>query len=392
MNFWLDWIFYLSWSVLGGLAGWYLHVFLSGRTRIETDSQSLGQAITALASGEKEKAVEALTHVVARDTHELHAYLTLGILYRRKGWFNRAVDIHRRLLSRTNIDNELRHRIYIELALDFEDAGLLDRAVGTIREALKLPGTRRGDYALLGRLYETTGEWDLAVDAWRHSGDQSIWRQPVAFITAMDGLKSRSSGDIRKAVKLFRQALKVDPENPAALLGYAEICAVKGKLSQAIELYEKLQETRPDLTGVIADSIERIMKETGNRKVEDFYVETLKTQKYKPRVAIRYAAYLADRGEMAQAAAVLKTTEPAKLAPEMLLRLVETSEKVGFKQQALNISRQILDKVVSRDRFICHLCGDSMPLLEWRCPKCRNWGSVRSTTEYDHTSQESEDS
>jgi lipopolysaccharide assembly protein B len=388
MIVWLDWMIYLAVACLGGLAGWLIHEFLKGGNIFKSSSSSLGPAITALGSDDRDSAMDLLTQVVAENTDELHAYLTLGILYRRKGWFNRAVDMHRRLLSRTNIDEEFRYRTTIELALDFEEAGLLDRAISMVKDAIKLPHAKSEDYSLLGRLYETTGEWNLAVDAWRRTGDGSIWRQPVAFIIAMNGIHSRTEGDIRGAIKQFRHALKIDPKNPAALLGYAEIKAEQEKLPKAVELYETLQETRPDLTGVIADSIEHIMKKTTSPKLEAFHVELMQAQRDKPRVATRYAAYLTECDRKEEAADILKQLDHSNLSPEMLLRLVETAEKVGFQQLALDVSRKTLDKVISRDRFVCHLCGESIPLLVWRCPKCRAWGSIKSPTDFEFTSEE----
>ncbi len=385
---WIQWSAVSAAVVVAVAVGYLLRGLFSRRSEREHTDSGLGSVVTALAAGDHERALEILTHVVAGNTEDLHAYITLGVLFRRKGWFNRAVDVHRRFLSRSISDPVVQHEAMIELVRDFEEAGLMDRAEAAMKEVLQSKVSTPDDYKILARLYENVGEWSRAAEAWLKTGDQKDRNVKIAYLFAMESQQRNAAGDSKAAAKRLKQALKYDPDNPAALLFAAETAARAGKLKKAVQYYERLQAVRPDLTGVIGDSIEMLSKSPENKALEDFFVALMKDQMDRPRVAVRYAAYLSGHGETDQAVKVLKSIDTSNLAPEMLLRLIETAERVGETQTALTLSRRLLDRVVNRDRFICSVCGEFLPVPEWRCPKCKTWGSVRSRTDYELISRE----
>ncbi len=363
--------------------GWGLQFSINRENQIRSKTRFLGEAVTALAAGNKDQAIKMLTHVVARDTEEVDAYLTLGILYRKKGWYQRAVDIHQRLLSRPVLEPSKRRQAMVELVLDFEDAGLLDRAVEAIHKVLEAYEPQSSDYVILARLHEVSGEWQLAADAWQKAGDDPIYRNNLSYAYAMEGLRHYTHHEYKSAIRQYNLSLKSHKENPTALLGLAEINAIQGKLKASIRMYDILQSVRPDLTGVIADSLERIILEYKNEGLKAFYLDLMQKQSHKNRVAVRFASWLARIGDTAQASHMIKAINPDELAPEIILKLVETCEMLGDLESASKVTRKSLHRIVKQDRFICDVCGELFPLLEWRCPKCRNWGTIKSRTVYE---------
>ncbi|MBN1296633.1 tetratricopeptide repeat protein, partial [bacterium] len=354
----LDWVQIIGYLVVGFAGGWLARLFFSSAKRARFESPMLGETITELASGDADMALEKLTAFVATNTGDLHAYISMGILYRNKGWFNRAIDVHRRVISRTVSDDAIRYRAARELVLDFEDAGLIDRAIDAMKTVLKLSHARVSDYRILGRLYETAKDWDQAIDAWRRSGDEMIWRKRVGFILAWEGIENRQQGDTKNALKKLKAALKLDSHNPAALLHLAQLRAEEDKLAKSVRLYEQLQADRPDLTGVIADSIEMVMVKTGSEKLTTLYERILESQKSEPRVIVRYAAHQASKGNYQEASEALKRVDISKLSNEMMLRMIETSEKIGDRDLAYSLAKNLVGKVVSSERFGCFMCGE----------------------------------
>ncbi len=381
----MDWVYlliFLGGCFLGLGVGWVFRISgkLDDNGRIR--NQTLGEAVTALADGDRDSALKMLTNVVARDTEELDAYLTLGILYRRKGWFRRAVDIHRRLLSRPMLDPLRRRQAMIALSRDFEEAGLMGRAIDAIQEVLDKKNAMPEEFAILARLYESTAEWVHAGEAWSNAGSSEKFQNNLAFCRVMEAKRLLKENELKKAVRWFNQALKVDRNNPAAYLCLAEIYARMGKVKQAVQYYEKLQGIRVDLTGVIADSLESIILETGNEGLKTFFLDLMKAQAHKPRVAVRFAAWLHSMGDSSQAVRLIQAIDPSNLSHEILLRLVETAETLGEYELASKVARRVMSSLVTNDRFVCHRCGELMPILEWRCPKCSEWGTIQSRTQY----------
>jgi Predicted N-acetylglucosaminyl transferase len=77
---------------------------------------------------EQDKAMESFIDVSKRDPHSLDLQLALGSLFRQQGRIDEATRIHQSLYDRHDIPQEKRELAQYELALDFQAAGLFDRA------------------------------------------------------------------------------------------------------------------------------------------------------------------------------------------------------------------------------------------------------------------------
>jgi len=371
--------------ILGAVAAWGL-LYTSRAEQSEYSAESyLGRAVLALVREDTEYAMQNLVQLLNKNTENIDAYMALSNLYRQKGWFNRAIDIRRRLLSRSILRPHQRRSIMLEMVRDFEAAGLLDRAVNAMAAILEATDATRLDYEMLAQLHETAGHLGQAAEFWKKAGKP----ENQAYIRVEQAREYLKNGDDRAARKAIGQALKLHRNNPAALLLMAEISAREGRIRQSEKLFDTLQKIRPDLTGVIADTIEQIAGDSENEKLMSFFVNILNAQKSIPRVAVRYAAWCTANERPDEARQLIESVDTRSLAPEMMMRLVDTAIKCGTPEKTAELAVETIHRFLDTKPFVCHGCKELIPSLEWKCPKCGQWGTIRSRTAYVVNTKES---
>ncbi len=338
----------------------------------------LGKALLSVVNRNYDDAMEHLEHLLNRTTENVDAYIALSQLYRNKGWFHRCIDIRRRLLARGVITPDQRHTIMLGMVFDYQRAGLIGRAIEAMKVVIEMTEPTREDYEILAGLYEMAGHLQDAADIWKKVGHD----QNYAYVRTELARRMMQNGDLEGARKYLGQTLKLHKHNPAALLLMGDIAAKSGKVSQAEKMFDRLQKIRPDLTGVIADLLEKIATETKNKQTQAFFVELLETQNHRPRVAVRYAAYLANLNRLDDAQTVIENINTAELAPETMARLVEISYRCGAVESAAKYGLETIQRFLDNKPFVCHACKELVFMLEWKCPKCGRWGTIRSRRSY----------
>lgn len=375
---WLIPAVFLFGVLIGAVAIWGL-LSSSRMEQSEYSAESyLGRAVLALVRDDTEYALQNLVQLLNKNTENIDAYMALSNLYREKGWFNRAIDIRRRLLSRSILRPHQRRSIMLEMVRDFESAGLIDRAVNAMAAILEATDATRQDHEMLARLHESAGHLGQAYEHWKKAGKT----EHQAYIRVEQARELYQAEDYRTARKAIGQALKLHRDNPAALLLMGEISAREGQIRQAEKLFDKLQSLRPDLTGVIADTIESVAAENHNEKLMSFFVSILEAQKAIPRVAVRYAAWCAANDRLDDARQTIETIRTDTLAPEMMVRLVDTASACGMTETTARLAVETIHRFLDTKPFVCHGCKELIPTLEWKCPKCGQWGLTRSRTAY----------
>src|SRR5690606_6707157 len=108
------------------------------------------------------KFIESLN--VNGDTLEIH--LALGNLMRKKGEAAKAIQIHQNLLNSNVLTTRQQHEAQLELARDYINAGLLDRAESLLQELVEL-NSQYKEQALgqLVEIYQDEKEWGRAIHA-----------------------------------------------------------------------------------------------------------------------------------------------------------------------------------------------------------------------------------
>ena len=123
------------------------------------------RAVRVALGGGRDEATEPLSDPRQADAPALESLLSLGAYLRRSGECERAIRLHQDLLTLSRAADSQRLRVRLELARDFEQAGLWDPAIEAVRAVLEAQPAHDEALVLLGALFGRKADWARAAEA-----------------------------------------------------------------------------------------------------------------------------------------------------------------------------------------------------------------------------------
>ncbi|MBY0377225.1 MAG: lipopolysaccharide assembly protein LapB [Gammaproteobacteria bacterium] len=337
-----------------------------------------------LLNEEPDKAVEILIKTLQVDSDTIETYLALGHLFRRRGEVDRAIRIHQNLIARPSLSKNERIQALLALGQDYLRSGVYDRAERLFLEVIDSKLYLQESYKYLIDIYQQEKEWEkaivaaeklsilshdnverqmahyyceLALETQKKSGKETAFRylkkayqydKYCVRASWLQGDWEKESGHAKIALRYYRQALTEDadflPEIlPAMVACYEELgdeAALMIELKQLLAQYPRIS--------LILTIAERLQKTKGAAVAVDFLAEQLQQ---KP--SIRGLNHLI---HLQQAQSAHQSIESRDLA------LLQTLTEALLK-----------DKPIYR----CVQCGYSSKILDWYCPSCKHWNTVK---------------
>jgi lipopolysaccharide biosynthesis regulator YciM len=271
----------------------------------------------------------------------------LGALFRRRGEFGLATELHARL--ETKVAPELRDRARFELALDFLSAGLMDRAERLLNELAATPGYRRLALERLVRLHERQGDWSNALSAWSRLPDAERETSRVAAAHYFCELADQAllQGDPERVENLLRQARAQDAAE-------ARIRMLSGRLDE--------WRGRPLAA------------------LDHYAAAASQTTSLLPELLPRIVSLAASTGASAVPASVRQSLVSSGQISERQFALFADARGTSADGRAL-ASRAQDDAA----RYVCGDCGLQSVAWDWHCPACFAWERFKSLLIRDET-------
>ena len=132
------------------------------RLRKQTKLKELEKLVLFLTEENHSGAVKLLQSIIKDYERSFHLQKALGIMFRRLGLFDRALEIHAALLSMRKVDSTFLDSILIDLSKDYIGAGLYDKAY----QALELIENETYYYQTLElrlKINQRLKQWNLAL-------------------------------------------------------------------------------------------------------------------------------------------------------------------------------------------------------------------------------------
>ena len=293
----------------------------------------------------------------------------------------RAVFMHQSVVDNQELSDEVRASARFELARDYDSAGLLDRSEATFK-ALIESGHRITDaYQSLLQLHERESDWTQAIAvataAEQLLGESLGWRIAHYYCElAADAIKA---GQEKDADEHLRKALSHDESCARASIMLADLALLNGQYSQANDLYEQVEQQRPELIPEIIDKRFDVFQKAGDAAEFDTFLKRIHSQRNaysvirstRQIIAERHSPQLADRFFKDQ---ILKRPSLKGLR-DWAHDQVELS-KPGEREK-VQVICDLLDKVMEdKPAYRCSSCGFQGNVMHWRCPSCGQWDSV----------------
>jgi tetratricopeptide (TPR) repeat protein len=211
--------------------------------------------------GDSERAEECLRRAVAVYPDAFLPHFTLGAIHARRGNLAKAVAFLEQALAIDSVPEA-----HYLLGSCCYEMGNLKQAIGALTEAIRTDPTFEDCYHLLGLCY-LDRRWNRkALDAFRQAqrlnpkrlryeelvsylSGQDVEAMPrvgaaaTRWLVEAEGRLAR--GDVRDAVKLYRQALVEEPDNPTLLMSYALICLQLDRSQETRALTQRVIDLEP---------------------------------------------------------------------------------------------------------------------------------------------------
>jgi len=157
----------LQWLLLtvAVAAGWFVGRMGSTRERSKTpisDEESVKDRLQFLFTNYSDQAVENFVQSLAVNKETVGLHLSIGAHFRHKGETDRAILIHQNLLARPELPPRYSQQVTYELAIDYLNAGLLDRAEALLHQLMGDREYGRKSSLQLIELYQQEKEWGKA--------------------------------------------------------------------------------------------------------------------------------------------------------------------------------------------------------------------------------------
>lgn len=367
--------------VLGVLLGRYYVPDTRPLRRAAKEGAMYIRGLNHILAHDNDAAIAELTRAVSENTGTVETYFALGVLYRERGEYERAVRVHQSILVRADSNRRLRLEARFQLGLDFEAAGFVRRARKAFEEVLEKEPKHAGAARKLLALHEAEGEWERAWKALRRV--VKIDKQPdevhASHLLAEMGLAALAAGDLGLAKKHLRHARRAHPEGIHPRHAHALWLRQAGKPRAAAELWLECLRSAPDLAAYFLPHLEAAFAAMGSPELLAGRLEALVTERPESvQLRLAQARFVGAR-DPARSLELLRQViaeAPSLLTARRLLgRLLLAGDDPGALRTEYEALLATLGRVERSYR--CARCGHTDQELFWRCPRCHTWDSVR---------------
>ncbi|PCM46177.1 lipopolysaccharide assembly protein LapB [Marinobacter sp. ANT_B65] len=381
----MDMVFQWLLLTIAVAVGWFIGRLGSDRSRTRTeiaDEESVKDRLQFLFTNYSDQAVDDFVQslVVNKDTVSLH--LSIGRHFRNKGETDRAILVHQNLLARPELPPRFSPQVTLELAMDFLNAGLLDRAEALLQQLMGDRDYGRKAAQQLIEVYQQEKEWGKASDVARtliKSDAAPSMLKDLAYLTCELAEQALGRDDRWAAQKFAREALDYDRSCVRATLILMKILIRQGSYREAGNQGLKVFDQNPDFGPEAIDRLMKLEHEHGDigrlvRKLRKLY------EAY-PGTSLLLALVESVERVSGRSAAIDLLRQELEIRPSMrgLLRLMEMA---GFEKGMITDEGRLVSRIghlvlANRPVYRCVSCGFSGQQLHWLCPSCKQWETVR---------------
>ncbi len=372
----------LSWILLGlplaFVLGWLASRLDLRQLRIENrrTPKAYFKGLNFLLNEQQDQAIDAFIEAVQSDPDTSELHFALGNLFRRRGEYERAVRVHQHLISRGDLSLADRQRAQHALALDFLQAGLLDRAEEAL---LKLEGTpfeSQARLALLGN-YERSRDWAQAAAMARRLDNTGIgsFSSRLAHYLCEQAATLQAAGDLSQARTLLAQAITTAPNTPRARMDLAQLEMQQGHSHAACQALLDTLKASPRATPLVAAPLAQAAIACGRApevlmQLRAFYSQDASLDVLHAIVALEAASNTPGTSARDWYAKHLER-EPSLVAAAKWIE----GERLEHEQFHPQVQRALDHAVKPLTRYRCAACGFEATQHFWQCPGCQTWDS-----------------
>ena len=372
------------------LAAWYAGTRWGARNQ-QPDSPALSQhsyfrGLNFLINEEPDESIDAFIHSLEVNPETLETHLALGALMRRRGEVERAIRIHQNLLSHPRLSRNQLYQVQLELARDFMQAGLLDRAERLMLDVAEMSDQyRKQALGHLLEIYRDEQEWQKAIGV---AG--KLWPRRFLFQSGPGVLEqghfccelaeqALNHGDPLEARRRLRQALKFDKNSVRASLLLGRLDVRQGNYQSALKRLDRIPLQDAAYLPEAVESICTAYRELGREAELVPYLSKLYGEYPGDDLLLALVDKISSVDGKPEAVVFLQQQLDKALSPRGVLKLLELEyAREGERRNSTALLKSAFRQLLNgRAQYRCDSCGFAGRQLHWLCPTCKQWGVVK---------------
>lgn len=361
---------------------WRFTSDLNGRNRFTRD---YFVGLNYLLHDEPDEAVDTFINALELNSETVETHLALGILLRRRGKVDRAIEVHQNLLSRAGLPAMHEDSIRLELARDFCAAGVLDRAEKLLREIIEEGGDLRCEaLSQMVIISQMSKEWGHAEAAARELLAYPRYRRQGELRTAASHFccelaeQSIRLGDTLRARRWLARAWRYDRSNVRPAQIRAAMEAGAGNHRKASRTLMRAIRRNPRWLPELIPALARQVEASGQTQELELILQDLRQHRPGTTVMLQSVAMQDERSRARQMLASAQEHHASLRGLATLAGLLAEADDIAVaKVTAGTLQRALTGIVDSLPVYHCESCGFEARKLHWQCPSCQQWGVVR---------------
>ena len=372
-------VFYLTGIFL--LFGFLVYIYLNF---FETDnSENINPdyltGLKYLLDEESDKAINLFSNLIQIDDETIQTHLALGVLFRKQGRVDKAIQLHEYILSKNDLPENHYYQTLFELGENYFSAGIYNKAENIF---LKLRTFESHKEAALNKLIvinEFFGEWKMALkyleeleldsqDNHNLSISKNHYYCEIAEMHISKGDIKTANDYLLKAQGLHTDSIRGEyikllidlnsSDNSSAINSFVSMVK-KNKIAYILALPKILQSEKND-------------RELVNTKLTELLDKDPDAQTYLSLVGVMFPK-IENK--------IIEDVIQLFIENQDIVREIDKLDMnysiVSTISNRLSKSMRIIlnEKMQSEYKFNCKKCGYETIAFSWQCPTCKSWES-----------------
>lgn len=341
-----------------------------------------------LLNEQPDEAINTFINVLAVNSDTVDTHIALGKLFRARGEADKAVSIHQNLLARPELPQHTNEQIQLELARDFMALGVHDRAQRLLNILLENSTDDSHRYAakqLLINLLEREQAWQEAFEVIQPILKlHPAMRRPAAHWLCELALEEISEASRALAKKHLKKALQLDENCVRATLLLADLEMDNGHYARAIERLDCIVHQETAHIPTMLPALKRAYLRQDDEAGYEAHLFRLLEQAPYTSIIIALGELVHQREGVDKAIALIGERlrgVPSLGGLDYLIDLYIESQRQSGKEapdtRLLLLKHHTDALLLNRTRHRCQRCGFASDALQWQCPSCRYWGTIK---------------
>lgn len=334
------------------------------------------KSLDALVDRNSGKAARELAEVIDQQPQSYDLNLTLGKLYRQRGENDKAINMHQALLDSPDTVGDKRERVLFELGLNYQSAGLVDRAE-QIFTGLQNGNMAREARQVLLSIYQQDRDWEKAIEtAQLLSHDEQTYQFEIAQFYCELAQAALFQSDFDAARRHVHNALNANKKCTRANMILGDIEQKQGHYAAAVEAYTAIEKQNHAYLSMVGERLYDAYDAQGKpQEGLSVLIGYMHTFPQLDLINVIYDKSLLLNGEAAanQTAADLVRKKPDLSGVYRLLGLQLSGLHPEWKADA-DMMRAIVGRQLQKAvMYRCRNCHFKSQVFFWHCPACNKW-------------------